>query len=255
MAHTFHDLNIQSALSSGDDPPEEIAARAETLELNRIAISDYLTDHEHYEELASKIDDIETDVDIHTGVKIRADDPKELNDKISAFRDRVDVVLVHGGDVPINRAACEDGRVDILAHPEFKRKDSGIDHVLAKKAASNRVAIELNFKSVLKTYGKLRSQIMNHMQRNIRLAEKYNAPMVLCSGARRVEEMRHPRDMAGFANCMGLDLSDAFDLVEKHPRQIIQRVEEAHSDEQVRPGVEVEETSQTTLDEQGESDE
>jgi ribonuclease P/MRP protein subunit RPP1 len=255
MAHTFHDLNIQSGLSTGDDSISDIIDQAEALEIDRIAITDYHTGHDDIRDLEDRIDDLETDVDVHPGVKVRADDRKELNDKIAAFRDHVDVVVVHGGEVEINRAACEDPRVDVLAHPEFKRKDSGIDHVIAKEAAKNRVSIDISFKSVLKTYGRVRSQIMNHMQRNIRLAQKYNAPLILTSGARRVEEMRRPRDLVGFGTCLGIELSDAFDLVEKHPADILQRAEAIREGDQEQPGVEVEDdTKQTSLDETGDSD-
>jgi len=240
MGHTFHDLNLQSRISSGEDSVEAIAERADKLSIDRIAICDYLTGHDDLDNLKDAIDDVEADVDIHPGIKIRADDERELKDKLSAFRDHVDVVTVHGGDVDINRAACEDPRVDILSHPEFKRKDSGIDHVIAKQAYRNKVAIELNFGSILKTYGKLRSQIMNNMGRNIRLADKYDTRLILNSGARRVEEMRSPRDTIGFAYCMGLKRSETFKLVEKNPAQILHRAEDARSDDQVRPGVEVE---------------
>jgi len=255
MAHTFHDLNIQSSLSTGDDSISDIIDQAEALAIDRIAITDYHTDHDSIRDLEDRIDALETDIDVHPGVKVRADDRKELNDKISQFRDHVDVVVVHGGEVEINRAACEDPRVDILAHPEFKRKDSGIDHVIAKEAAKNRVALDISFKSVLKTYGRVRSQIMNHMQRNIRLAQKYNTPLTITSGARRIEEMRRPRDMVGFGTCLGIKLADAFDLVEKHPANIIQRAEAVREGNQERPGIEVEDdTTQTSLQDTGESD-
>ncbi|MDY6777861.1 MAG: RNase P subunit p30 family protein [Candidatus Nanohaloarchaea archaeon] len=241
MSHTFHDLNLQTSLSSGNSSIEEIVQRADTLGIDHIAITDYLTDHQDLQQLRDRLNDLpESEVTVHSGVKIRADDERELKDKLSAFRDHVEVVIVHGGDVEINRAACEDTRVDILAHPEFKRKDSGIDHVITKKAAENRVCIEITFRSLLKTYGKLRSQIMSHMQRNVRLCKKYEAPLILNSGARSIHEMRQPRDMLGLAQSLGIDLGDSFALVEKHPAAILERADDGLSGNQIMPVVEVE---------------
>lgn len=236
MSRTFHDLNVQSALSTGEDDVEIMIKRADSLDINKMAICDYARELNDIEELRSAIDDIETDIDVHSGVKIRAENEEELHNKLSQFRDNVTVVAVQGGDSDINRAACEDTRVDILSNPEFKRKDSGIDHVIAKKAHQNNVALEINFGSILKTYGKLRSQIMTHMRRNVRLADKYEAPMIINSGARRVEEMRKPRDMLGLGVSLGMSLSEAFKTVEKTPAKIINRAKQTQ--ERERPGLE-----------------
>lgn len=243
MAHTFHDANVQSAISSGRSSVQEMAERADVLDIDHLVIADYLTDLDDLSRLEDAIGEAEADVDLHTGVKIRADEKKELHDKISLFRDHVEVVSVHGGSSEINRLAAEEKRVDILCHPEFKRHDSGIDHVIAKTAGKNQVAIEIDFRSVLTTYGKLRAQIMHGQRRNVRLARKFDVPVVLCSGARHVSEMRKPRDMIGLATGLGIELSEAFKLVEGVPRAILQRYEEATDEDQVRPGVTIEDFS------------
>jgi len=253
MARTFHDLNIQSTIASGHSPVKDIIRRAEMLEIDKIGICDYLTDHDDLQRLIESIQKVETDVEVYPGVKIRADDERELNDKLAAFRDHVTLVAVHGGDSSINRAACENSRVDILSHPEFKRKDSGIDHVIAKNAANNNVAIELTFNSPLKTYGKLRAQIMHHMRRNIRLAQKYDAPLLISSGAKSIDEMRRPRDMLGLAYCLGMELSDTFKLVEQIPSSILKRAEQANKDDHIRPGHKVEESNSSEQKELGSS--
>lgn len=243
MGHTFYDLNVQTSIASGRSTVEEMVRRAEKLDIDHLGFCDYLTDIDQLAELKEAMDAVETDIDLHHGVKVRADDKQELHDKVSLFRDSVEVVAVHGGDSEINRLAAEDKRVDVLCHPEFKRHDSGVDHVIAKAAANNRVAIELNFRSVLQTYGKLRANIMHGQRRNIRLASHFDAPLILNSGAQAVEDMRKPRDMVGLATSLGVNLGDAFTLVEGVPRAILQRYEEATDDDQVRPGVTIEDFS------------
>ena len=93
--------------------------------------------------------------------------------RIKKLRDRADIIIVSGGNPKINRAAVENPRVDILAHPERGRKDSGLDNVMVKLATENGVAIELNFKFVLHSYKKIRYHLLAHMKNNIKLSKKY----------------------------------------------------------------------------------
>ena len=83
-----------------------------------------------------------TTVEILQGVEIKAKNPDELRRMVDRFRDMADIIIVAGGELDINRAACENPKVDILSTPEKQRRDSGIDHVMAKLAAENKVAID-----------------------------------------------------------------------------------------------------------------
>ena len=61
---------------------------------------------------------------IYTGIKIRSESPKELVRYVKKFRNKVDVILVEGGILKINRQALELHDVDILSTPELNRRDS-----------------------------------------------------------------------------------------------------------------------------------
>jgi ribonuclease P/MRP protein subunit RPP1 len=89
---------------------------------------------------------------IFRGVEIRAGNANELRRGIDRFRDRVNVLAVHGEDEVINRAACEDSRVDILAHPQ-EDKSPGINHIIARLAADHGVAIEFSLTRSCATKG------------------------------------------------------------------------------------------------------
>ena len=75
---------------------------------------------------------------IKVGLEIQARNPADLKKQVQKYRDKVDVILVHGGDLKINRAATEEPRIDILCHPYRNRYDGGINHVLAVKAAEKQ---------------------------------------------------------------------------------------------------------------------
>lgn len=237
----FYDLDIQSEISSGESKIKSIFKTAEKLGFKGIAISDYAVDKKDLKKVKNEISNLETSLDIYTGVKLKAGNPKNLKDKIRLFRDQVDVLIVHGGSVDINRAACENPKVDILAHPERERKDSGIDHIIAKEASKNSVAIQINFKQLLDTYGKVRSHILSHQKRNIELCEKFGAPLICSSGAKSIYDMRGPRVLASFPHIMGMSIEDSLKTVSEVPKNILDRAEKTKSSEFIRPGVEREE--------------
>ena len=111
-------------------------------------------------------------------------------------------ILVFGGDPEINRAACETPEVDVLAHPELG-ENNGLDHVMARKAKENGVAIEFNFRQLLVNYKKSRSECFSRMLENAKLVKKYRTPFVLTSGALSPWDLRGPPELASFGRLLG----------------------------------------------------
>lgn len=237
MNRACYELDLQTAHSSGRHTAEEMVERAERLGFAGIAVADYVADVDDVHAVKNTVDTLDTGIDVRVGAKLRPEDPGDLKDMLREVRDHVDVVVVHGGDVPINKTACGDTRVDILAHPELKRKDSGLDHVAVKQASKNRVAIELNIRQLLETRGKVRAHILSHMRRNVRLAQKFDAPMITSSGANTVHYMRAPRELVSFPRILGMSLEDGFKTVTETPQKILARADSVHDDQTVQPGV------------------
>jgi ribonuclease P/MRP protein subunit RPP1 len=235
----FYDLHVQSVLSGGENSIEELAKFAKGLGYSAIAICDYYQNMNTLKELKKKIESIEVDIEVIPGVEIKAKDVKELKETIKKVRDEVLIVIVSGGNYLINRAACEDSRVDILAHPELGRTDSGLDHICARAAAENNVAIEINFREILYSFRKPRSHVFSHISRNIRLCDKFNTPMIICSGAQSIWDMRGARELVSIANILGLDLSKAFAAVTSIPQQIIEDNKKRLEGKKVTEGVEI----------------
>ncbi|WP_456418780.1 ribonuclease P protein component 3 [Methanocaldococcus infernus] len=139
---------------------------------------------------------------VFSGVKIRAEKVKELRKKIRKFRKKCHIVMVEGGNLKINREAVERHEVDILSTPELNRKDSGINHVLARLASEHRVAIEINFNELLHKDGYERARTINFFRRNLMLAKKYKAPVVICSDAKNIYEVKSLYDLRAFLNTL-----------------------------------------------------
>ena len=161
----------------------------------------------------------EINIDLVSCIMIKARNKDELKKEIEKNRERFEILMVYGGEYEINRAACEDSKVDLLCHPEKNRNDSGLDHVCVKAAAENNVAIEINFNEVLNARN--RPKILSFLQRNIFLCKKYNTKVVTTSGAKSIWEIRAPRELAALTYLLGHDLKSAIDSISIIPKDIV----------------------------------
>ena len=209
----FYDLHVHTDLSIGENSLEEMVEFAKRLSINAIGVVQYFPD-------VAEVPDFEG-IDTVECIMIKPRDASELNDLAAQARDKCEVLMVHGGDYEINRAACENALVDVLCHPELGRKDSGLDHVCAKAAADNHVAIEMNFREILESTKKSRAYVLAAMKKNIMLAKKYGCAIVTTSGAVTKWDMRSCRELASVANLLGLDLGYAIDTTSAVPEAIV----------------------------------
>ena len=203
-----------------------------------IAICDNYQGLEKLNELKNEIDKIK-DFEVYLGVKIQAKNVNELKEILSKVREKVMIVAVSGGDYLINRAACEDPRVDILSHPENGRFDNGLDEPCLKLATDNNVAIEINFREILNSFRRPRSYTLNHISQNIMLCNNFKNPMIINSGAESIWDMRTPRDLISIANVLGMDIGKAFLSMSSVPLEIINENKRTLEGKKITEGVEV----------------
>ena|SRR3989338_234886 len=201
----FYDLHVYSKNL------EKTLEVAQALGYSGLGVVEQHTNFEAFRALRKKLheESRKSGMDLVACVEIRADSIKTLKKALAKYREQAEIIIVAGGDYAINRTAAEDERVDILAHPEFKRMDSGIDHVVAKSAAHNGVAIEINMSGLLSTFKRVRSHVLNHMDRNVMLAKKFGAPIVMTSGAKDEWGIRDPRELAALGRMLGLTLEES----------------------------------------------
>ena len=237
----FVDLDIQSNLSSGTSSIEEIAKFAEQLGFSSIVICDVWQGMGKLHELKEKITEAQklVKVEILPGTKIQANNVGELKHALEQVREQVVVVAVAGGDYDVNRAACEDSRVDLLAHPEFNRRDNGLDEACLNAASKNNVAIEINFRELLGTYRKSRAIMLEKIGTNVRLCQELGVKMAVSSGAQSVWEMRDPRELVSIANILGMELAASFATVADIPSWIVERNKQKLTGKVVADGIEI----------------
>ena len=237
----FVDLDIQSNLSSGTSSIEEIAKFAEQLGFSSIVICDAWESPQKLQELKEKIAEVQklVKVEIIPGVKIEAGTISELKRSIEQAREKAVIIAVAGGDYEINRAACEDSRVDFLAHPEFNRRDNGLDEVCLHAASKNDVAIEVNFRELLTTYKRTRTYNLEKIATNIRLCQNLGVKIVASSGAQSAWEMRDPRELVSIVNILGVEVGSSFATVSDIPNAIIDKNKRKLGGKVVADGIEV----------------
>jgi len=235
----FYDLEVHSKFSDGENSIAEIAKFAEHLGYSGIAICDRFESLEKLRHLKEQISKIVSTIEIYLGVKIYAETPEEMRKIVDKIREEVEVIIVAGGKYAINRAACENPKVDILAHPELDRYDNGLDEVCLHEAARNNVAIQVNFSEVLYRYRRLRSGTLESMMKNVMLCKELKVPLIVCSGARTIWDMRDPRMLVSISNVLGLELENSFSCVSSVPQQIIENNKKKLEGKIVTKGVEI----------------
>jgi len=229
----FYDFNLHAAPECKNSA-EELAEIASGYGYAGIAITNHTPRQSHPSQTPQtpqtpRIAD-HARVRIYSGIEIIAKNPHHLRQIVQKHRANVCVLSVHGGNEKINRAALESPLVDILAHPGER-----LNQVLMRFAAENRVAIEFNLDSIIKLRGRERVRVLAIFRHNLKLARKYDAPMILTSNAQSVYDLRAPREMIALASVFGMTEEEGVFALSAVPEEILRR----RSDNWIMEGVEV----------------
>lgn len=202
----FFDLNIQG---SGLDDNLVLAMEASKYGWEHINFSynqnDFKGAMNIRNEMSETLEDI---ISFDYTLEIKSDNVNEIRKTARRFRNKSSCISVVGGDLKVNRATVENVQIDVLSRPYLKRYDSGLNHVLAKEAVKNSVAVELCFKDVLRTYLSHRSKIISNFKDIYMLYRKFHFPLVLSSRAESVFDIRSTHDFISFFKQTGLTASE-----------------------------------------------
>ena len=198
----FYDLHVHT-----EDLDQTIKV-AKLLGISGLGLIINWTNLTNLESFKKSIEPYKKDMDIGVGVEIK-DKPHNIVKIVKQLRRSVELILVHGGDVEMNRAAVETAEVDILLHPELKdpneesRQDSGLDKVIVKLAKKNNVAIEFGLNDVVYSYKKTRASVLKNLLYNAKLVKKYKAPFILTSGSWSPWNLRSTSEILSFGKYLG----------------------------------------------------
>ncbi|MFB6255059.1 MAG: RNase P subunit p30 family protein [Halobacteriaceae archaeon] len=143
------------------------------------------------------------DIDIATAIEIDADSKAEMSGHLGAVRNEYPLIICRGGTPSLNRFAVESPRIDVLSGPMENEGD--FNHVLARKAAENNVAIEFSFANVLRAAGGRRVQSVQQLRKLREIITHYDTPYICTGFPHSHLELRAPREMKAVGNQIGFN--------------------------------------------------
>ena len=146
-------------------------------------------------------------IEISTGLLIRDTAIRDLVNRIKRERNTHAVLSVQAGDNGFNRAVISTRGVHILRGIQSADKYA-FDHVAARMAADNRVAVDIDLSPLISWRGITRQRAMHRYRDILVLEQRFEFPIVLSSHARSILEMRAVREIAGICSLVGMDIPD-----------------------------------------------
>jgi len=232
----MYDLHIHSTFSSGESSLEDIVKVAKELGYKGVGFISYPLRKEEENLLIAEVNRVSKEYNFEIYLGFEATNKIELK-KLLNRRREFDLLLVRGGTNLMNRIAVENRGVDILTHPDYERKDCGINHVLARLAKENEVAIEINLREVLNSEGLIRKNVLTNHMDIIKLYKKFKFPLIVSSGALSHWQIKDPKVLISYLVTLGLEMKEAKEALTKTPKRIIERVKEWRSEKWIMPGV------------------
>jgi ribonuclease P/MRP protein subunit RPP1 len=146
-------------------------------------------------------------IEIYSGILIRDTAVRDLISRIKRERNNEAVVSVQAGDNGFNRSVINIKGVHILRGLHSADKNA-FDHVAAKMAADNRVAIDLDLSPLISGRGFTRQRAMHRYRDILVLERRYEFPITISSHARSILDIRAVREIAGLFSLVGMDIPD-----------------------------------------------
>lgn len=235
----FIDLNIKSNISTGKSSPTQIAKMASHLGFKAVALSDFNLKN------LDIVDDVkqifrEHGIDLITRVDINEKTPRQLKQALRKLRRKVEVIAVFCKNLNVARLAARDRRVDLLCFSVKSWRKNFFDKSEAHLAIQGESILEVNLNPIIKakTHGE-RIQAIRIYSENIRIAKRYNVPIIVTSGASSIYEMRAPRELAALATLLGLTDFEAREALSNAPLNLVRKNREKLSDLYIMPGVKI----------------
>jgi ribonuclease P/MRP protein subunit RPP1 len=146
-------------------------------------------------------------IEICTGIIIKGIPLKDIISRIKKERSTESLVSVEAGDNSYNRTVISLKGVHSIRGIQSAEKNA-FDHVAAKMAADNRVAIDLDLSVIVFGRGSTRQRAMHRYRDVLILEQRFELPLTLSSYAHSVLDMRAVREITGLCSILGMDIPD-----------------------------------------------
>lgn len=177
-------------------------------------------------------------VDFASRVNLVPSNTSELLRSLRRLRRKFEIIAVDCRSKSVARQAAKDRRVDIVYFPnEVKRRF--FDEAEAELASQALAALEIEVMQIPILPKIQRIQLLSRLRAEVKIAERYNIPVILSSGAPNPTLMRKPRELAALAILFDMPMEKALKSVSEIPYSILQRNREKLSPNFIAPGLRV----------------
>ena len=146
-------------------------------------------------------------VEVRAGLFIRSTGMKDVIALVKRAKESGTVISVKAGDAGFNRAAVSLRGMHILRGVHAADKNA-FDHVTAKMAADNRVAVDIDLSVLIAGRGVARQRAMQRYRDVLVLERRFEFPLTVSTYARSVLELRAVREISGLCSLLGMDMPD-----------------------------------------------
>jgi len=134
--------------------------------------------------------------------------------EIKKFSKTKGLLLLETSSYDVRRYVAEKCLVDgIISCEKYGKRDkinypdSGVDGVLAKEMLKSKTALVINIRDFLDA--KEKEVILERMMFNIKLAKKFKTPIIIISGAKKENQIKHSSVLISFGVVLGLERNQA----------------------------------------------
>ena len=146
-------------------------------------------------------------VEILSGIIVQDAPMRDVIARVKRAKDSGTVVSVNARDNGFNRATISLKGVHILRGIHAADKN-GFDHVTAKMAADNNVAIDLDLSLLIAERGIARQRAIHRYRDILTFERRFEFPVTLSSHARSYLDLRAVREITGICSLIGMDIPD-----------------------------------------------
>jgi ribonuclease P/MRP protein subunit RPP1 len=146
-------------------------------------------------------------VEIISGIIMQDAPVRDVINRVKRVKDSGAVISVAARDNGFNRAVIGLKGVHVIRGIHAADK-TAFDHVTAKMAADNNVAVDIDLSVLIASRGVLRQRAI-HRYRDVLIFERrFEFPVTLSSYARSYLDLRAVREITGLCSLVGMDTPD-----------------------------------------------
>jgi RNase P/RNase MRP subunit p30 len=181
----------------------------------------------------------EVNVDLVSRIDLKPKTAGELLNSLRKFRRRFELIAVSCESKNVARQAAKDRRVDLLSFSSLDFRKRFFDMAEAELASNALASLEINVNPILVLEGQARIRLLSNLRRETAIANAFNVPIVLSSGASDAWLQRRPTDLAALASLFDLDRASAIRAVSMNPVLIVKRNRQKLDSRFVAPGIRI----------------